>query len=130
MESVEFEIEYEDIKYELMNNNICLFGNISLSSSEMMGMEILIEMDTKDDARLTTLKLNMGKTSLITIETTAKYIEDFSIPGKKYNAKTFDISEIDEYATTIDWDEFISALSDRLGVDLEELLGNLLTIYR
>ena len=50
-------------------------------------------------------------------------------PGKN-NAKTFDISEIDEYATTIDWDEFISALSDRLGVDLEELLGNLLTIYR
>lgn len=127
---IEFEIEYEDISYELKNNKPYLYGNINLSSYAMMGMEVALELDVKDDAQLATIKLNMGKSSLVTLETSTKYLEDFTIPKPDSNAQSFDaLTETNEYAATLKLEEYISALSDRLGVDLNGLLGSFLPIY-
>ena len=127
---IEFEIEYEDISYELKNKKFYLYGNINLSSYAMMGMEVALELDVKDDAQLATIKLNMGKSSLVTLETSTKYLEDFTIPKPDSNAQSFDaLTETNEYAATLKLEEYISALSDRLGVDLNGLLGSFLPIY-
>ncbi|TAH74907.1 MAG: hypothetical protein EWM47_01120 [Anaerolineaceae bacterium] len=128
--SVEFEIEYEDIKTEIKNKNMYIYGNIGLSSYDMMGMEVVLEFDVKDDAQLMAIKLNLGKSSLVTLETSSKYLEDFTIPKPDENAQIFDAStDSDGYASTINIQEFISSLSDRLGVDLEGLLGSFLPIF-
>ena len=96
----------------------------------MMGMEIALEFDVKDDAQLSTLKLNMGKSSLVTLDMSTKYLKDFTIPKPDQNAITYDLlTDMDGYVSTIDIEGYISALSDRLGVDLQSLLGNFLPMY-
>ncbi len=126
----EFDFEYEDIKTKIKNNRAYFYGNISLSSYSLMGMEIVLEFDVKDDAQLSTLKLNMGKSSLVTLDTSTKYLKDFTMPKPDQNATTYDmLTDMDGYASTIDIEGYISALSDRLGVDLQGLLGNFLPMY-
>lgn len=127
---VEFEIEYENLRLKHNKGNINIYGSINLSSYTMMGMEALIELDVKDDIQYATLKLNMGRTSLVTIETSYEYIEDLTIPKPNKNADTFDIlTESDKYVATINLEDYISVLSERLGVDLEGLAGFFLPFY-
>ena len=129
-EPIEFDIEYEGLKLEHRNNHIYTYGSLSLSSYAMMGMEVVLELDVKDETQLATIKLNMGRTSLVALETSTKYLEDFTIPRPDKNADIYDaLTESDEYALTMDIDAYISSLSDRLGVDLEDLLGGFLPMY-
>lgn len=122
-----FDIDYKDVKTVVKNNRIYNYGSFNLSTGFMMGMEIVIEYDVKDDARLSTISLNMGRSSLVTLESSAKYINDFTIPTPDENADYYDIlTESNEYYSTIDIQEYISSLSNRLGLDLEGLLGSFL----
>lgn len=128
--NVELDFDYNGIKTEIKNNRVYVYGDISLSSYAMMGMEIALEFDVKDDAQLSTLKLNMGKSSLVTLDMSTKYLKDFTIPKPDQNAITYDLlTDMDGYVSTIDIEGYISALSDRLGVDLQSLLGNFLPMY-
>lgn len=123
----EFDVDYEGLKVEAKNGQMYSYGSFSISSYALMGIEIAFEFDVKDDAQLSTIKLNMGKSSLVTLEASTKYIKDFAIPKPDANAETYDlVTEIDGYTSTIDIEGFISTLSDRLGVDLQGLIGNFL----
>lgn len=125
--SMEFDFEYEGLKTEIKNKSVFLYGNISLSSYEMMGMEIVLEFDAKDGEQLFAIKLNMGKSSLVTLETSTKSLDNFTIPKPDGNADIYDmLTEIEDYTLTMDVLGYISTLSDRLGVNLEGLLGGLL----
>lgn len=129
-ESMVFDFEYEGLKTEIKNNSVFLYGNISLSSYEMMGIEIVLEFDAKDGEQLFAVKLNMGKSSLVTLETSTKSLDNFTIPKPDGNADIFDMpTEIEDYILTIDVSGYISTLSDRLGVNLEGLLGGLLPAF-
>lgn len=125
-----FKLDYEGLKTVIKNDRIYSYGRMTLSSHAMMGMELAFEYDVKDDAQLVTLKLNMGSSSLVTLETSTKYLKDFVIPEPDKNAEVFDMTdEIDAYSYTIDTEKFISNLSQKLGVNLEDLLGNMLPFY-
>jgi|LSQX01.3.fsa_nt_gb hypothetical protein len=127
---IEFDVDYEGLKVEAKNGQMYTYGSFSISSYALMGMEIAFEFDVKDDAQVSAIKLNMGKSSLVTLEASTKYIKDFAIPKPDANAETYDmVTDIDVYSSTIDFEGFISTLSDRLGVDLQGLLGNLLPMY-
>jgi len=96
----------------------------------MMGMEIELDFDVKEDEQLFNIMLNMGKSSLVTLETSTKYIKNFSIPKLDSNANIYDLStEAEVYALTVDIEGYLSSLSDRLGVDLRGLLGGLLPLF-
>lgn len=125
--AISFNISYEDFKIDLKKDHPYVYGKIKLSSFAMMGMEIALKYDVKDDAQLMTLYLNMGTSSLVTFETSTKYLGDFSVPTPDANAIYYDaVTEIDEYNSSVDTDEFISNLSNKLGFDIEGLFGNLL----
>lgn len=130
IQAMDIDIEYENIKTAIKNNRIYTYGNINFSSYAMMGMELALEYDVKDDKQLASIKLNMGKSSLVTMEVSTEYLDDFKIPEPNANADYYDtLTESDAYASTINIQEFISELSNRLGVDLENLLGSFIPMY-
>lgn len=130
MQEMNFDIEYQNVKTTIKNNRVYTYGNINLSSYAMMGMELALEYDVKDDVQLAAIKLNMGKSSLVTMEVSTEYLDDFKIPEPNANADYYDtLTESDAYASSINIQEYISELSNRLGVDLEGLLGSFLPIY-
>lgn len=126
----EFTLEYDGLKLVPSKDRMNIYGSISLSSYAMMGMKLVIEHDVKDDAQLADIILKMGKSSLVTLETSTKYLEDFTIPQPDKNAEVYDmLTETDGYALTMDIDGYISSLSDKLGVDLQSLLGYFMPMY-
>lgn len=125
-----FKIEYQDVKNVIKNNRQYSYGKYNLSSLLMMGMEISLEYDVKDGQQLTTLSLNMGRSPLITLDARVKYLDNFKIPKPSQNAESYDlVSQIDQYYYTLKIDEYLSNLSDKLGLNLESIFGNLLSFY-
>lgn len=130
IEAVEVNFEYEGIKSEIKNNRVFMYGNISFSSYDMMGMEIKLEFDAKDEEQILSINLNMGRSSLVTLETSTKYLKDFTPPKPDSNADSYDMqTEMDAYASTIDIVGYISYLSDKLGLDLQTLLGSASSLF-
>ena len=125
-----FNIKYNDVKSEFKNNRIYSYGKINISSFMMMGFEITIEHDVKDSAQLSNISLNMGSSPLVTLESSTKYLDNYKVPKPDSTSDVYDtITEIDAYSSSIDTDKFISDLSDKLGVDLENLFGNFIPYY-
>jgi hypothetical protein len=130
MQDVNFDIEYENVKTAIKNNRLYTYGNINLSSYVFMGMELALEYDVKDDKQLAAIKLNLGKSSIVTLDISTEYLDDFKIPEPNANADYYDtLTESEAYASSINIQEYISELSNRFGVDLESLLGSFLPIY-
>lgn len=122
--NMSFTIKYDDIRYATKNNRLYSYGKINLSSFMMMGMEIKIEFDVEGTQQLINVYLNMGNSSLVTLETSTKYLDNYKLPEPDSNAEVYDmITDIDAYSSTMNVEGFISDLSDRLGVDLESLIG-------
>jgi hypothetical protein len=72
----------------------------------------------------------MGTTSLVTFDISTKELDDFKIPKPKADAIYYD-AEIEsfEYLNTVDIEGYLSNLSDKLGIDLESLFGDLMYMY-
>lgn len=122
--NMSFTIKYDDIRYATKNNRLYSYGKINLSSFMMMGMEIKIEFDVEGTQQLINVYLNMGNSPLVTLETSTKYLDNYKLPEPDSNAEVYDmITDIDAYSSTMNVEGFISDLSDRLGVDLESLIG-------
>lgn len=122
--NMSFTIKYDDLKYATKNNRLYSYGKINLSSFMMMGMEIEIEYDVEGTQQLINVYLNMGSSPLVTLETSTKYLDNYKLPEPDNNAEVYDmITDIDAYSSTMNVERFISDLSDRLGVDLESLIG-------
>lgn len=129
-EAIEFELEYENFKHELRNNRTFFYGNLNLYSHTLMGIELALELDVDDDVQLATFKLNMGRASLVTFDASIKYLEDFTAPKPDEDTEVYDLlTEIDQYAATMNIEEYLSDLSDKLGIDIQGLLGFYLPIY-
>ena len=129
-ESTEIDIEYDEIKTVIKDKRIYSYGEISFSTSSMLGFDLVIEYDAKDDEQLSTIKLNMGSSSLVTLDTSVKYLEDYTIPKRDGNAKVYDsLTESGDYYNSFDTDKYLSDLSDRLGIDLNSILGYFLPSY-
>jgi uncharacterized protein (UPF0333 family) len=129
-DTVSFKITYKDLKAELKKDKVLVYGNLKLSSYLMAGMEVELDLDVKDNAQLMSIKLNMGTTSLVTFDISTKELDDFKIPKPKADAIYYD-AEIEsfEYFNTVDIEGYLSNLSDKLGIDLESLFGDLMYMY-
>lgn len=122
---ISFDINYEDVKTTVKNNRIYNYGRIRISSYIMNGMDLSIEYDVKDNQQLTTFKLNMGRSALVTLENSSKYIDGFKIPKPDKDAEFYDVrTEIDSYYSTLNIQEYLIGLSDRLGIDLNGMFGS------
>lgn len=123
---VNFKIAYEDAKVAMKGDHMFTYGKFTLSSILMMGIEVFLEYDVKDNAQLSTLQVNMGSSSLVTLKASTKYLKDFKCPAPGSNADYYDFSEVESYLETIDVDKFTSTLYDKLGIDINNLMGDFL----
>lgn len=124
MSNISLEINYEDFKTQIKDNFLYLDGVISLSSYAMYGIDVELEFSSQGREQLTTLKLKMGNTSLVTFDTSTKYVRDFKMPSPDVNAASYDVeTEINDYYMTFDVQKYLSDLSDRLDVDFGSLFS-------
>ncbi|MBH1940456.1 hypothetical protein I5677_06035 [Mobilitalea sibirica] len=125
LSNVSVTIKYEDVKTEMKDKNMFQYGKFTLSSPQMLGMELDLEYDVKDEVQLGSLALRMGSAKLVTLDVTAKYLKDYDIPALSESAEVYDTIEADRWAATFDTEKFITDLSSKLGVDLETLMETL-----
>ena len=126
MGSMSFTIDYENLRSEAKGNQVYSYGKISLSSILLMGMEFSIEYDVVDGVQHSKLSVGMGGTSIVGLDVSAKPLKDFTFPKIDGSAVIFDSYDISGYEATMNLEQFISDLSDKLGVDLNTLIENLM----
>ena len=95
-----------------------------------MGMGISIDFEVDGDKQLSTVSLNMGNSPLVSLETSTEYLKDFEMPKTDKNADVYDLMlEGDQYFSTFNFEEFLSDLSDKLGIDLLGIYESLFRLY-
>jgi hypothetical protein len=118
------EIKYEDVKTEIKNNRYYQYGIYTISSPLAYGLTLVVENNVEDDVQQCKMSVQMGGSPLLTIDTKAKYLEDFTIPSVSENEEIYDFTDYETYLSTVDIEAFISNLSEKLGVDLQSLIDN------
>ncbi len=126
MNSMTFNIDYEDLRTETKDDQHYHYGKLSLSSILLMGMELGLEYDVVDGVQHSKLSVGMGSTSIIGLDIAAERLKSFTIPKTDSSAQIFDSIDSSDYEATIDVEKFIRDLSDRLGIDLNTLMENLM----
>ncbi|HKL79072.1 MAG TPA: DUF6583 family protein [Mobilitalea sp.] len=123
--SYSLELEYEDVHKEIKNKKAYAYGKYSISSPSLMGAGFSLEYDVKDDVQLANIALTMGSKSIISLDTSTKYLKDFDIPSVSSTDQTYDaMYDSEAYLATMDLDKFIVDLSAKLGFDVQSIINN------
>jgi len=123
--SIDVDIEYEDVKTVTKDNQLYQYGTYSISSPQAMGGKLVMENDVVDDVQQSKIILQLGSSPLVTLDMKTEYLDDYSIPTITENEVIYDSTQYETYMSTLNIETFISNLSDKLGVDLMNLIGNL-----
>jgi hypothetical protein len=122
LSNVSFDITFEDVRTERKDNHSYQYGTYTLSSLELMGLQIIMECSVENDIQNNKITLQMGASSLVTINTKTDYLEDYQVVMPPDNSETYDTTQAESYLATFQLEEYISNLSEKLGVDLQSLL--------
>ena len=128
-DSYSFDISYEDVKTESKNNQVFYYGKINVSSLLMIGMDVGLEYNVEGKVQHTRLSLNMGTASLVALDFTSEYLDDYKIPSTDSSAEVYDIYDIEGYESTMDIDRLISDLSAKLGIDVQSIVDAYMPYY-
>lgn len=125
MGTMSFTLEYEDLRTETKGDKVYSYGKLTLSSLLLMGMEFSVEYDVVDGVQHSKLSVGMGGTSIVGLEFATEYLKGYKIPEIGSSAEIFDSYDMEGYQATMNLDQFISNLSNRLGVDLQTIFESL-----
>jgi hypothetical protein len=118
-----FDIEYADYKSEIKDGRNYQYGTFTISSPELMGMQINSESTVKDGIQRNTTVLRMGASTLATIKSYIQYLSDYEAKMPAQDAEVYSTDQTESYYNTINTEKFIKELSAKLGVDLQSLLA-------
>lgn len=120
-----FKVDFKDVKS--LNDEFAQ-GKITISSPTFSGMSLFIELNSDGKSYQDyTFGVLSGKTELgaVTLQLKKSKFDDFKMPDTAtnniYNGMT---DELYDYIYNIDYEAFINDLSQKLGVDLMELIGD------
>ena len=122
-ENFVLDFTYEDLHSRKEGNRSYQYGSMKLSTLDPVNLEILLNNNVVDDVQITKLELKLDAKSLLTLTATSEYIQDYTVTAPPADAVVFDLTQADAYAATINIADYISYLSEQLGVDLEGLMG-------
>ena len=77
LSNLSFDIKYEDVRSEKKDNRILNYGTYTLSSLDLMGLQIIMENSVVDDIQNNKTIVQMGAATLVTIDTKVDYLKDF-----------------------------------------------------
>jgi hypothetical protein len=120
------DIIYEGIRSEKKDQHTYRYGTITLSSLDLMGMQIILDMGAADNVQTDSLVFQMGAESLITVDTTTKYLNDFTPLSPEDTAEIYHLDQSESFTATFDMEGYLSRLSEQLGIDLQSLFQILL----
>lgn len=123
--NVSFDLTYSDVRTVWKDKHAYYYGNYSVSSLAMMGIVVLLENSAVEDVQQNKLILQMGNSPLLTVDVKTKYLEDYSIPTLTGTEETYDSADYKSYLSSLDLDTFITNLSDKLGVNLQNIMDSL-----
>ena len=126
---VSLDINYEDLHSKYKDNHYYQYGNFTVSSLALMGIQITMNFDVEEEAQTSQLVFRMGAAPLILIDTRGEYVENYKAVVPSEDAQIYNISDMESYTSTIDTEVYINELSEKLGIDLQSLIDKHLSDY-
>jgi hypothetical protein len=123
------DISYEDVYQEKKNDRTYQYGSFTLSSLDLIGLQVTMDYYVEEDVQKSKLAIRMGASSLVTVDTTLEYIEDYEVKMPSSDAEVYDIDQAESYLATFNLEDYIADLSDKLGIDLQSLLEYYMSGY-
>lgn len=120
--NISLNIEYDDVKTVTIDDHIYQYGTYTISSPQAMGIQVVIENDVENDVQKSIVNVQMGVSTLFTIATETEYLKDFTFPTISDNDEVY--TDYDSYLSSIDIEAFITELSNKLGINLEDLINS------
>jgi len=125
-----FKLAFENVKKVTKNNRTYSYGTYTLSSISLMGMELILDCNVVDDVQQVQLNLQLGSTSLLTLNTKLEVLDDYSFTPPSETDQIYDTADSESYLQSIDFDKFTTDLSEKLGSStLKDLLSGLESLY-
>jgi hypothetical protein len=123
LSNLSFDIKYEDVRTEIVDSRIYQYGTYTFSSLDLMGLQIIMENSVDKDTQYNKIIFQMGASPLVTIDTKSNYLEDYDVVIPPETAEIYDTSQSESYIASLKIEEYLTKLSEQLGVDLNSLLG-------
>lgn len=120
-------VKYEDARSEVKDGKSFAYGNYTLSSPSLMGMEFALDYDVEGQTQKAKFSANMGSTPLVTLDMTAEYLDNYKIPAPSASDQV--ITDAESWAATMNIEKFISELSTKLGVDIQSIFDSFSGMY-
>lgn len=121
--TVSFDISYEDCYTKRIDNQTYQYGNITFSSLDLKGIQVLMELSTEENIQLCDMDVRMGAESLATVNVRTEYLKDYKVSLPPEDAQLYDLTQTQEYLSTFQVGDYLDDLSGKFGVDLKSLLG-------
>lgn len=119
-----FDIDYKNIRRIKKNNQWFYYGNLTVSSHQMMGMRFLVDFDVVDEVQTSQIRLQFGSSSLFTLSSKLKYLQDYPFDNPSTTEDVYDFSKWNDFLQTIDLDTFLQQLQSQLGINIEDFILN------
>jgi len=121
-----FEVAYEDVAIKAKNHHLYTYGTYTLSSNDLMGLQIELNNNVTDTLQNNDITVRMGASPLMIIDTKTEYLSATKIEAPASTAEIYDLMQIDDYLTNLKTEEYLSVLSKRLNCNLSDLLEDYL----
>jgi hypothetical protein len=119
---INLDITYEDVQRVIYEGQHYLEGDFTLSSKNLAGLQITSMLSYKDNLQLNTTAIRLGASPLVEINSTGKPLSDYHVIRPIDSGSRYDFSEYNKYLSGIDFEEYLTFLTDSLGINLEVLL--------
>lgn len=121
-----FEVTYEDVTIKPENHHLYSYGTYTLSSDDLMGMQIELDNNVTGALQHNDITLRVGASPLITIDTVTEYLSSVKIKAPEQDAEVYDLTKIEDYFTTLNFEEYLTDLGSRLDINLSDLIASYL----
>jgi hypothetical protein len=122
--SINLNAEFENLRAETKGNRYYQYGKIKLSIPLLMGTQIGMDFDVKDDTQYSNIALQMGSSKILSLDTKLTYLDgaNDTIPDIPGNEKIYDLKDYQSFIKSFDLNAFSAALSKHFGVDAKKIM--------
>lgn len=128
-DEINIDVDYKDYRTEFKDNHYFNTGKITISSSDLLGIEITSDSSVANNTQKEVITIQAGGKTLATIDSSSEYIKDYKAEMPSKNSKTYGSSDLGGYISSIDVNAYIKKLSEKLGVDVISIYNNLMQLY-